>query len=92
MRVSREGHRDISLFFDAETALLLKSETIVRDLEGGSDKEVTQETFYSNFIDDNGVQRSRKHTTKRDGMNFLEIEISESKPADRLDASTFAKP
>src|SRR5262249_3120025 len=39
VRVSRKGHRDVSLFFDSKTGLLVKTETAVKDVEGGGDKE-----------------------------------------------------
>jgi hypothetical protein len=92
VRVSREGHRDVSVFFDAETWLPVKSETVVRDLEGGADKEVTQETYYSNYKEIDGVQQAMKIRIDRDGKRFVEAEWSEVRLAERLDDSVFARP
>jgi hypothetical protein len=92
VRVTREGHRDVSLFFDAETALLLKVETVVRDLEGGADKECTQETFFSNYKEIDGVQQAMKVVIHRDGKRFVEVEWSETRMLERLDDSVFARP
>ena len=45
IRVSSAGHRDVSLYFDKKSSLLLKSETAVKDPMVG-DKEIMQETLY----------------------------------------------
>ena len=90
VKVSHKDHKDVSLHFDKDKSLLLKVQRRTKDSMTG--QEVDQETFYSDYKEDDGVQRSRKQKTKRDGNDFLEIEITESKRVDRLDDSTFAKP
>src|SRR5262249_39474359 len=42
VKVSSKGHRDVNLYFDKETGLLVKTETRVKD---DDDQEVTEETF-----------------------------------------------
>ncbi len=90
VKVSHKDHKDVSLYFDKDKGLLLKVQRRTKDSMTG--QEVDQETFYSDYKEDDGVQRSRKQKTKRDGNDFLEIEITESKRVERLDESTFAKP
>jgi hypothetical protein len=90
VKVSHKDHKDVSLYFDKDKGLLLKVQRRTKDSMTG--QEVDQETFYSDYKEDDGVQRSRKQKTKRDGNDFLEIEITESKRLERLDDSTFAKP
>jgi hypothetical protein len=91
VRVSREGYRDINLFFDKDTGLLLRSEMRVKDVQGGGD-EMTQETLYEGYKKVGDLQLPHKLTIKRDGKPFVESELSEIKPAEKLDDSTFAKP
>jgi hypothetical protein len=89
IKVSHKGHRDINLFFDKKTHLLLKSETRVKDDSG---KEVTQEVLYSDYKDFDGIKRAVKLTINRDGDKFLEGEMSEFKLVEKFDDSQFAKP
>jgi outer membrane lipoprotein-sorting protein len=92
VRVSRKDHRDVSLFFDKASGLLVKTETVVKDVEGGGDKEMTQEVFQSDFKEIDGVKHAMKTVLKRDGKLFVEVEWSEIRPAEKLDDSIFARP
>src|SRR5262249_8964272 len=51
VKVSHEGHKDISLFFDKDSGLLLKSARKAKDQQM---QEVDQETFYSDYQDVDG--------------------------------------
>jgi hypothetical protein len=90
VKVSSKGHRDVDLYFDKETGLLVKTETRVKD--EGSGQEVTEETFPSGYKEVEGTKQSMKFTVKRDGKLFLEGEATEMTLAEKLDASTFDKP
>jgi len=90
--VKRKGYRDVSLFFDKQTHLLLKSETRVKDPQGGGDTEFTQEAFYDDYKKVGDLQVAHKLTIKRDGKAFLESETTEFKPEEKLDDGLFAKP
>lgn len=89
VRVSSKARRDVSLFFDKETFILLKTEARVKDLMG---QEVLQETFYRDYKDSAGVRFPSKTVIKRDGKVYIEMEATEFKFHQRLDESTFAKP
>jgi hypothetical protein len=89
VKVSSKGHRDVDLYFDKETGLLVKTEARAKD-EGG--KEVTNETFYADYKDVQGVKQAMKVTVKRDGTLYVEGEVSEYQLGESLDASVFAKP
>jgi hypothetical protein len=89
VKVSSKGHRDVDLYFDKETGLLVKTEARVKD-EGGN--EVNGETFYSDYKDVQGVKQAMKLVVKRDGKQYVEGEVSEYQLAESLDASVFAKP
>jgi hypothetical protein len=88
--VAHEGHRDIFLFFDKETGMLLMSERQARDATSG--QEFKQETRYSSYKDVDGVKRPHKVDIKRDGEKFVEAEVTEYKTFDKLDDSTFEMP
>jgi len=93
VRVAHKGHRDINLFFDKKTSLLLKSERRAKDpspMGGGG--EFTQEEIFDDYKEVEGVQQARKLTILRDGKKFLVGETSDFKPQEKLDDSTFAKP
>ncbi len=91
IRVSHKNHRDIILSFDKEKGLLLKSEGRVKDMLTGG-QEVGQETLFGDYKAIDGIQRAHKITVKRDGKNFVEIEIEEFKLVDKLDDGLFGKP
>jgi len=90
--VKRKGYRDVSLFFDKKTHLLLKSETRVKDPQGGGATEFTQEAFYDDYKKVGDLQVAHKLTIKRDGKAFLESETTDFKPEEKLDDRLFAKP
>jgi hypothetical protein len=91
VRVSHKGHRDINLFFDKKSGLLLKSERTVKDpMMGG--KELAQVTLFSDYKDVDGVKQAMKVAIKRDGKDYVEMEVSDLERKDKLDDSVFAKP
>jgi len=90
VKVSHKDHKDVSLFFDKESGLLLKSARKARDTMAMAD--VDQETFYSDYQDFDGIQRAKKRTIKRGGNPYNDMQITEYKPVDKLDEHTFDKP
>ena len=90
IKVSRDGHRDVSLYFDKETGLLRSTERRAKDVMAG--QEFAQETLYANYKAVDGVKHPHKVTINRDGKLYVEAEISEFKRLEELDASMFAKP
>jgi hypothetical protein len=90
VRVSSKGHRDVNLYFDKETSVLLKSEMRVKDEM--TRMEVNQETYYSDHKEMRGLKEPMKFVIKRDGKPFMEAEVEEIKRQEKLDDSTFAKP
>ena len=90
VNVARKDHRDVKLFFDKASGLLLKKETRLKDIEGG--REVNQETFYHDYKIVQGVQHAMKMEIKWDGKPYVEFEVTEIKPEEKLDESVFAKP
>ena len=90
MKVTRKGRRDIDLYFDKESGLLVKTETRVKD--EGSGQEVSEETFVTDYKEVQGVKQATRFTINRDGKPFMEGEATDIGLAEKLDASVFAKP
>jgi outer membrane lipoprotein-sorting protein len=91
VRVEHKDRRDVSLYFDKKTGLLLKSETRGKDPMAG-DNEFTAETLYDHYRKVDGFPVAHKVTIKRDGKLFIESTNSDVKVAEKLDDSTFEKP
>jgi outer membrane lipoprotein-sorting protein len=89
VRVASKGHKDVNLYFDKATGLLTKSERRALD---DARKEVTEETFYSDHKDVDGVKVPMKVVVHHDGKKFLEMEVTEYRFLDRIDDSEFARP
>ncbi len=91
VKVSHEGHRDINLFFDKESGLLVKSEHVIKDaMAGGAEQQ--QETIYSDFKEVGGVKHAMKVVINRDGKKYIDSEVSDLVPNAKLDEKTFEKP
>jgi hypothetical protein len=88
LTVSHKDHKDVSLFFDKETGLPLKSEVRLTNPQG---KEVTMEFLYGDYKEFEGVKLPAKVTIKFEDKEVT-LEVSEVKPADKLDAGLFEKP
>jgi outer membrane lipoprotein-sorting protein len=89
VRVESRGHKDVNLYFDKKTGLLVKAERRALD---DAEKEVTEETFYRDYKDVGGVKVPMKVVVHHDGKKYLEMEITEYRFPDKLDDSEFARP
>ncbi len=89
IRVSKEGHKEVSFYFDKGTGLLAKMERRARDLQ--SMQEVTEERIITEYQDVGGRKVAKKAEMLRDGKPFLEAEVLEVEILDRIPESEFAK-
>jgi hypothetical protein len=89
IRVSTEGQRDVNLFFDKETYLILKTE---RRAVTMTEQEVTEERINQSFDEVEGLKIPKKVLVLRDGKKYVESEETETKVLDSIDKSEFAKP
>lgn len=90
IKVSSKGHKDVHLYFDKASGLLVKTER--RALDSTSKKEVLQEEFFSDFKEVHGIRRPMKLVVHQEGKKFMEGEMIDIKQIDKFDASVFAKP
>jgi hypothetical protein len=90
IRAQRKGYRDVSLFFDKDKGLLIKTEARGKDPMSGD--EYTGETFYSDYKKIDGLMVAHKMTIKRDKKVYLESETTGVKYSEKLDDKLFEKP
>ncbi|MBN9117863.1 MAG: hypothetical protein J0I06_01620 [Planctomycetes bacterium] len=90
VKVSSKGHRDVDLYFDKETGLLVKTETVVKDDTSG--QEVTEESFPGEYKEVQGTKQAHKFLVKRNGKLHVEGEVTGIELSEKLDASLFEKP
>ena len=91
IRVSHKGHRDVSLFFDKKSGLIVKFVSVVKDEMAGG-KEFTQETILSDYKAVKGVQQAMKVVINRDGKLYITGEVTEIDRKAKLDDKLFTKP
>jgi hypothetical protein len=87
IKVSARDRRDLRLFFDKESGLLVRTE---QQLEDGNGKEYRQETFYLDFRDLGGYKRPVKMAAYRDGKKVMDAELVEVKYHDKFEDAIFA--
>lgn len=90
MKVSAKGHRDIDLYFDKDSGLLIRSER--RGLDSSTQMEVSIQQNYSDFFEVEGLKVPRKIAITNDGKPFMEAETVEVKLGEKIPDSEFAKP
>jgi hypothetical protein len=91
VKVTREKHQPITLYFDKATGLLSKSESTVKDEFQGW-KEVSEEVYFDDYKEANGRKLFGKMKIVRDGKTFIESTLSDQKFAEKLDPKLFEKP
>jgi outer membrane lipoprotein-sorting protein len=91
VRVAHKGHRDVNLFFDKKTGLLVKTERRVKDQMTGG-QEVTEERLLDDYKETGGVKHPTKVVVKRDGKDYSDNEVTDYQTVEQLDDSVFAKP
>jgi outer membrane lipoprotein-sorting protein len=85
-----KGQPDVTLYFDKDTGLLVKTKMQIWD--EFSNKDVTQETLLQDYKLKDGKQMFNKLVIRRGDKDLIEEELSDYKPLEKLEASVFAKP
>jgi hypothetical protein len=91
VKVTRDKHPPVTLYFDKDSGLLVKSEARVKDEFQGW-KEVSDETYFGDYKDVDGKKRFGTMKVVRDGKTLMESHLSDQKAADKLDPKLFDKP
>jgi hypothetical protein len=92
VRVTKKGHRDVSLYFDKAKGHLVKSEYLIKDIKGGGDKEMLQTNLYYDYKEFQGTRHPTRLITERDGKKFSDTQLTELQLLEELDNSTFDQP
>ncbi len=87
--VSALGRKDVRLFFDRTSSLLIKTEHVVGE---GAGKELKQEVFYGDYRDVGGYVRPLKMAAYRDGKKILDAELTDIRYLDRVEDDFFEGP
>lgn len=90
VKVSKQGRRDVDLYFDKESGLLIKSESRVKDERTG--QEVAEETFLSEYKDVQGIKQAMKFVVHRDGKLYVDGESFDVVLVEDLGDVPFARP
>jgi len=89
VRVSAKGLKDMTLFFDKGTGLLVKVEH--RTVEAGTGNEINEERIVREYVKDkDGIPVPKKVIVKHDGKTFIEAE-AEVTYLEKIDDSEFKK-
>ena len=91
VHVECKDRRDVNLFFDKETGLLVKTETRAKDPIIG-DQEFTAETYYRDYKKVGNLMVAQKTELHRDSKLYVESETVEFTPSEKLDDALFTKP
>jgi len=75
VKVRCKNYRDVTLFFDRKTGLLIKMEMIVKD----KGTFFTQETFFHDYEMFAGLRRPRRVITTRDKQEYMSWEVIENR-------------
>lgn len=90
IRVAAKDQKDVSLYFDKETGLLKKIHSRAVDFMSGT--EVEQERILDDYKEVEGQKRPQRAVVNQDGKKLVEVEFTETKLVDSVDASAFDKP
>ncbi|HUR56033.1 MAG TPA: hypothetical protein VMZ71_17990 [Gemmataceae bacterium] len=89
VRVSAKDQKDVSMFFDKETGLMLKMEYRTT---GPGGNEVTETRLVKEYAKGkDGVVYAKKTVVQHDGKTFIESETVEHKYLEKLDDAEFKK-
>lgn len=89
LKVTPPDGKEFHLYFDKESGLPVK---LVAKVVGFMGEEYTQETTYGDYKEMHGIKKATKIESKRDGQKFINQEVTEFKPLDKVDPKTFAEP
>jgi hypothetical protein len=88
--VQPKGRREVKLYFDKETGLLVKRE--YKMLDSATGKQTTQEVIFGDYRKTDGVKRYQKLTAYRDGEKFMDARVIEMKVYDDPGPGPFYAP
>lgn len=92
VKVEAKGRRDIRLYFDAKSGLLVKREHLSLSLLDGESRVELQEDYFSEFKDRDGLKFWTQMETRHGGKKTTQARLTEVKFPEKIDPRTFARP
>jgi hypothetical protein len=89
LKVTGPDGSDSTLYLDKQSGLPVKQ---VARLVGFRGDEFTQESFFSEYKDFDGIKKATKLVLTRDGNPYQEMTVTDFKVLDKVDPKTFAEP
>jgi hypothetical protein len=89
LKVTGPDGKDFTMYFDKESGLPVR---LVAQVIGFGGEEFKQDTTFSDYKDYDGIKKATKSSSKRDGEKFVDLETTEFKVLDKVDAETFSQP
>lgn len=90
LKVEQKDYRDMNLYFDKKTGLPLRSEVNVK--EDGNVQEVPYMFTFSDYKEIDGVKHFTKIIVHRDQQQIIEMELTNIRLQENLNANLFTKP
>jgi Cu/Ag efflux protein CusF len=91
IRVTKKGKRDVSLWFDKNSHLLLKSEARGKD-PFGQQGEANEEKYFLEYKGVMGIQSAGRIEVHHDGKKIMDLEVTDARYHAKLDDSYFKRP
>jgi len=85
--VTSDGHKEVRMYFDKKSGLLIAIERVGHNAQG---KAVDQSESYSGYREANGLKYPTKTLVKQGGKKYLESEVTEFKPLEKVDPKEFS--
>jgi hypothetical protein len=89
VRVSAAGQKDVVLYFDAASHLLVMLDRPGFDANGA---KVQQQEYYTDYRSANGLKYAVKNRVVQNGKPVLQSEVIDFTPLERVDSKEFAIP
>jgi hypothetical protein len=90
IRVVTKGKKDVNLYFDKKSNLLLKTE--YRSVDPFTKNEINEERIITEYgKNKDGIPVPKKVVIKHDSKVFLELEVSDIEFLEKIDESEFKK-
>jgi hypothetical protein len=90
IKVSRDRHEDVQLYFDRDGGLLYK--LVTRETDSKTGKLLDRQEVNSEYRDVGGLKVATHVTKTIDGKPYAEIKLKEVKCWEKLDDALFTKP
>jgi hypothetical protein len=88
--VSRAGKKDVTIYYDKQSALPVKMELTAGDIM--AEKEVQHEFLFSQHKEIHGIQFPIEMVWNKDGKKFMTREFKDIQPVEKLEPGLFAEP